>query len=250
MTTGGGVAPDQKESIMDSVVAVIPARGGSKRIPMKNIRMFAGKPIIAYSIQAACESKIFDRIIVSTDSEQVADIARRLGAEAPFLRPPELSDDYTGTVPVLLHALGWFESNGVSVDVFCCIYATAPFIQPKQLTEGYHLLRRHRAATVFTVTTFPYPIHRSLILNDRGRLEMLWPEHLKKRSQDLPETYHDAGQFYWADARRFREEKRLFSSDAVPLVLPRYSVQDIDTLEDWQTAEKKYLLERSGAYGG
>lgn len=221
-------------------VAIIPARAGSKRIPNKNIRHFMGKPIIAYSIEAAFETKFFKRIIVSTDSEEIARISREYGAETPFLRPPELSDDFTGTDAVVLHALKWLMEQGEMIDYICCIYATAPFVRTEDLAKGYDLVNNHGAGSVVSVTTFPYPIFRALKINDVKRLEMFWPEHYTSRSQDLPKAYHDAGQFYWAEVRRYLREKRFFSEDAVPVIVPRYLVQDIDTPEDWTTAEFLY----------
>jgi len=221
-------------------VAVIPARGGSKRIPGKNIKPFLGKPIIAYSIQAAADTKLFKRVIVSTDSEEIARISREYGAETPFMRPPELCDDFTGTDAVVMHTLQWLMSRGESIDYVCCIYATAPFIRSQDIVRGYELVKKHRAESALSVTTFPYPIFRGMKINDTGRLEMIWPEHFTSRSQDLPTAYHDAGQFYWAEVRRYLREKRFLSDDAVPVIVPRYLVQDIDTPEDWTTAEILY----------
>jgi len=219
------------------IVAIIPARGGSKRIPGKNIRNFAGKPIISYSIEAAEETGIFDRIIVSTDSEEIAQVAREYGAETPFIRPAEIADDYTGTDEVVLHALSWLKSSGCDFDYVCCIYPTAPLIRAEFIEKGFRLLKETGAATAFSVTTFSYPVFRSLRTNDAGRMEMIWPENYKKRSQDLPEAYHDAGQFYWADVPEYTEGKGFLSKDSVPVILPRYFVQDIDNEEDFKLAE-------------
>jgi len=221
-------------------VAIIPARIGSKRIPKKNIKNFHGKPMIAYSIKAALETKLFDRIIVSTDSQEVVDIAIAQGAEAPFIRPTELSDDFTGTDAVILHALNWLIDKGIDIQYMCCIYATAPFIRADYIVRGLELLKKHKAVSAFSVTTYPYPIYRSLEINDNGRLTMIWPDYMNVRSQDLSEAYHDAGQFYWADVKKYMIEKKFFSKDAIPIVLPRHLVQDIDTLEDWQRAEAMY----------
>ena len=223
-----------------SVVAVIPARGGSKRIPHKNIKPFCGKPMIAYSIEAAKNAGIFNRIIVSTDSKEIASIAKDFGAEIPFMRPVELADDFAGTDPVILHALKWLMEDGEKIDYICCIYATAPFVKAEYIIKGYNILRDKNAASCFSVTTYPFPIFRSLKINNQNRLEMFWPEYKERRSQDLPEAYHDAGQFYWADARNYLKEKQFYSKDAVPVILPRYLVQDIDTPEDWETAEKMF----------
>jgi pseudaminic acid cytidylyltransferase len=224
------------------IVAIIPARGGSKRISNKNIKPFAGKPIISYSIKAAQETNLFDRLIVSTDSEQIAKVAKFYGAEVPFIRPTELADDFTGTVPVLLHALNWLNEHDSMTNYFCCIYATAPFVQAEHIIEGYKLLKKRNAATVFSVTTFPSRIFRALRICKDGRIKMFWPEHENSRSNDLPEAYHDAGQFYWGNTNRFLMEKKLYSSDSVPVILPRHIVQDIDTLEDWEKAEKMYSV--------
>ena len=218
-------------------VAIIPARGGSKRIPRKNIKLFAGLPIIAYSIKAAQQCQLFSRVVVSTDSEEIARVARDYGAEVPFMRPIELADDFTGTDAVILHALNWLAEHGGAPEYFCCIYPTAPFLRPEYLRRGFELLVAQNAVTAFSVTTYPYTIFRSLKMNQRGRLEMLWPENFGKRSQDLPPVYHDAGQFYWGKTDRYVREKRILSSDALPIVIPRSLVQDIDTLEDWQQAE-------------
>jgi len=222
-------------------VALIPARAGSKRIPGKNIKPFAGQPIIAYSIQAAAASGLFSRIIVSTDSTEIASVARSYGAQAPFTRPAGLADDFTPTADVILHALDWLKANGALPEYFCCIYATAPFLRPEYLKAGFERLQAaDDAATAFAVTSFAYPILRALRLDKNNRLEMIWPEHLESRSNDLPEAYHDAGQFYWGRSRRFLTEKALFSQHAVPVILPRCLVQDIDTPEDWQTAEHMF----------
>lgn len=226
-------------------VAIIPARGGSKRIPGKNIKPFAGKPMIVYSIEAAFQSRLFDRIIVSTDSEEIAAVARQAGAEIPFVRPVELADDFTPTADVILHALDWLGEHGGVADHACCLYATAPFVQPSFLRQGFDLLLESGAASVFTVTTYPASIHRALKIEEDGHLAMVWPEYELTRSQDLSETYHDAGQFYWLDARRFSAEKKIYGRDARPVILPRYLVQDIDTLEDWLMAETMYTALRA-----
>ena len=228
--------------INKKVIAIIPARGGSKRIPNKNIKLFSGQPIISYSIKAAQASGLFDRIIVSTDSDEIAEVAKIYGAEVPFIRPAELSDDFTGTVPVLLHALDWLSEHGFDVDYFCCIYATAPFVHPEFIIRGFDLLKKRNALTTFSVTTFPYPIFRALKIGNNGGIEMFWPEHENSRSNDLPQAYHDAGQFYCCNTKRFLIEKKLFSSDSIPVILPRYLVQDIDTIEDWEMAEKMYSV--------
>lgn len=228
-------------------IAIIPARGGSKRIPGKNIKFFFGKPIIAYSIIAAKETGLFDRIIVSTDANEIGRVAKKFGAEVPFIRPAEISNDTADTEDVLIHALQWLSGIGQKPGYFCCIYATAPFIQPADLQRGYDLLCSQRAATAFAVTTYPYTIFRSLRMNAKGRIEMFWPENLNKRSQELPQAYHDAGQFYWADTQKFLESPKLFSEDSLPVVIPRYLVQDIDTAEDWEVAERIMMAAQMGA---
>lgn len=221
-------------------VAIIPARGGSKRIPGKNIKSFAGQPIIGYSIQAALTTGLFQRVIVSTDSDEIAAVARAFGAETPFVRPAGLSGDFTTTAEVVQHALDWLAIHDASVSHACCLYATAPFVQARFLRQGLDLLEGSRAGSVFTVTTYPASIYRALRQEADGRLAMVWPEHELTRSNDLPATFHDAGQFYWLDAPRFMIDKRIYSPDSRPIVLPRYLVQDIDTPEDWLTAEAMY----------
>ena len=164
-------------------------------------------------------------------------MAREHGAEAPFTRPAELADDYTPTAPVIIHALEWLAQQGEPAEYACCIYATAPFIQPQYLRQGYQLLVTRQVTSVFSVTTFAFPILRALKINEQGHLEMFWPEYEYSRSQDLPEAYHDAGQFYWLNCQLFLQERRVYTQDALPVILPRHLVQDIDTLEDWARAE-------------
>ena len=221
-------------------IAVIPARGGSKRIPRKNIRPFAGVPIIGYSIIAALESGLFDRVIVSTDDAGIAAVARQFGAETPFLRPPEIADDYASTNAVVKHAIEWFRARGEAPDYACCIYATAPFVQPEYLRQGYAMLAASDKQFAFSVTSFPFPIQRALRLVDGGAVDAFAPEHRLTRSQDLEEAYHDAAQFYWGRADAFVDGAVLFSPVSLAVILPRHLVQDIDTLEDWQRAELMY----------
>ena len=231
-------------------LAVIPARGGSKRIPRKNIREFAGRPIIAHSIGAALESGCFDRVIVSTDDEEIAAVARQWGAETPFLRPATLADEHTGTNAVVKHAIGWFREAGHAVELACCIYATAPFVQARYLRQGLERLAASDKAFAFSVTSFPFPIQRAIRINAAGAVEAIWPENIARRSQDLEEAFHDAGQFYWGRADAFLADTVLFSPVSLPVVLPRHLVQDIDTLEDWQRAEHMYrALELAGEIG-
>jgi pseudaminic acid cytidylyltransferase len=218
-------------------LAVIPARGGSKRIPRKNIKSFGGLPIIAWSINAALQSRCFDRIIVSTDDDEIAQVAQTYGAEAPFVRPPELSDDHIGTVPVISHAIAWQNANGQQVNEACCIYATAPFVQPQDLQRGLRILQRSDCDYAFAVASFVFPIQRAVRITPKQRIEMFQPEYFSARSQDLEEAWHDAGQFYWGKSNAWLAMKPVFCSNAAPVILPRYRVQDIDTPEDWERAE-------------
>lgn len=221
-------------------VAVIPARGGSKRIPGKNIKQFCGKPMIAWSIATALQSELFDRVIVSTDSQQIADIASHCGAEVPFSRPEGLSDDQCGTLEVVRHTVEWLNNNGSYPGYVCCIYATSPFLRPRFLRQGFDLLRNSNASFAFSVCTFPAPIQRSLGITADERIEAKWPEHMFTRSQDLEECYHDAGQFYWGTANAFEEQHTLFSHASIPVRVPRHLVQDIDTMEDWVRGEHMF----------
>ena len=198
-------------------VAIIPARGGSKRIPHKNIKPFGGKQIIAYSINAAKKSNLFKRIIVSTDSEEIAEVSRAYGAEVPFMRPPEISDDYTHVSPVIHHALQWLLNNSEVVEYICCIYAAAPLLKSKYICRGYELIKDNNATSSIAVTTFPYTIFRAYKINNAGRIEMVWPENFDTRSQDWPEAFHDAGQFFWANAKKYLKERTLLTSDTIPI---------------------------------
>ena len=218
-------------------LAVIPARGGSKRIPRKNIKPFGGLPMIVWSIKAALQSQCFDRIIVSTDDAEIAQVAQNHGAEVPFIRPAELSDDHTGTIPVIAHATAWQNNNGEQACEVCCIYATAPFVQAADLKRGLQTLQSTGAEYAFSVTSYAFPIQRAVRITPDQRLDMFQPEHFGTRSQDLPEAWHDAGQFYWGKAQAWLQGKPLFSHDAAPVTLPRHRVQDIDTPGDWERAE-------------
>jgi N-acylneuraminate cytidylyltransferase len=219
-------------------VAVIPARGGSKRIPRKNIKQFFGKPMIAWSIEAAKKSEIFDRIIVSTDDNEIASIAKEWGAEVPFLRPGELSEDHTATIPVIAHAVDWLLNQGEELEAVCCIYATAPFVDENDIVQGYTELTSGNWAYTFSATDFSAPIFRSFKMTEAGGVEMFYPEHFDTRSQDLPEAFHDAGQFYWGRTESWLQDKIFFSNESKPILIPRWRVQDIDTPSDWQRAEK------------
>jgi pseudaminic acid cytidylyltransferase len=223
----------------EKCIAIIPARGGSKRIPRKNIKLFHGKPLIAYSIEAALKSELFDKVIVTTDDEEIASIAKKYGADVPFIRPKELSDDFTNTKDVIDHALKYFEERGEKYDYECTIYATAPLLQPKYLIEGFVALKNSDAINAFSTTTMPFPIQRTFKLDKNGRCEMFWPQNYQTRSQDLEEAYQDAGQFYWTKLGK-KSDEIMFGKDSIPVILPRHLVQDIDTLEDWQRAEFMY----------
>jgi len=223
-------------------ICIIPARGGSKRIPRKNIKEFNGKPIIAYSIEAALESNCFDQVIVSTDDNEIAEVAKIYGAKVPFIRPAELSNDYAGTIPVIKHAIEWLENHGNTINNVCCLYATAPFIQPQTIFETFQQLQESKADYCFSVTNFAFPIQRSIRITQDDKVDMFYPENFNARSQDLEEAYHDAGQFYWGKAQAFKDELPIFSEAASPYILPRYLVQDIDTTEDWIRAEVMYRV--------
>lgn len=218
-------------------IAVIPARGGSKRIPKKNIKPFCGKPMIAWSIEAALASGCFDRVIVSTDDQKIADVALHYGAEVPFLRPRSLSDDHTGTTPVIRHATEWVSKNGTPATHVCCIYATAPFIRPTDIQDGLTALKTAACDYAFSVTSYAFPIQRAVKITAENRVEMFEPAHFQTRSQDLEEAYHDAAQFYWGTADAWLAERPIFGAKSTPVILPRHRVQDIDTPEDWITAE-------------
>lgn len=219
-------------------LAIIPARGGSKRIPRKNIREFAGKPLIGYPIEIALRSGLFDRVIVSTDDEEIASVASDLGADVPFLRPPELADDFTGTTEVMAHAVDWSQREWTTdLSAACCIYPTAPFIYVDDLEKGLALLESGDWQFVFSAATFASPIFRSFEMNDDGGLKMFYPEQFETRSQDLPEALHDAGQFYWGRPEAWLANKRIFEKYSSVVQIPRWRVQDIDTEEDWLRAE-------------
>lgn len=218
-------------------VCVIPARGGSKRIPRKNIKEFCGKPIIAYPIEAARQSGLFDKVIVSTDDEEIAEVAESFGAEVPFMRPKELSDDFTGTTPVVAHAIRELENGGLDVDIVCCVYATSVFLTPKLLGDGFDALTDGKEYS-FSVAEFSAPIFRSFKLLENGGVEMFFPEHFSARSQDLPSAYHDGAQFYFGRKDAFLNNLPIFAPHSAAVKVDRRMVQDIDTLEDWGIAEQ------------
>lgn len=218
-------------------IAVIPARGGSKRIPRKNIRSFLGKPMIAWSIEAAKASRLFDHVVVSTDDAEIASVAKQWGAEVPFVRPPGLSDDNTGITEVVAHAARWAKSAGWPVQSVCCVLATAPFLQVADLKRGLELLESGPWAYAFTATEYAAPIQRAFKHDAQGQVEMFFPENFYARSQDLPQALHDAAQFYWGRPEAWLDGKRIFERHSTTLSLPRWRVQDIDTEEDWRRAE-------------
>ena len=226
-------------------IAIIPARSGSKRIPKKNIKKFLGKPIISYSIKAAISSKIFDSVIVSTDSDEIARDALKYNAEVPFFRPKELSGDFLGIHEVVGHAVKYLEDCNEVIDYACCIYATAPLIQINDLIKGYNLIKKNNWDSVIAATKYSYPIYRSFKKLSTGGLKMVFPKHYNSRSQDLPEIYHDAGQFCWAKPKIWKNKPTGFSKNKTVIELSNLLVQDIDTIEDWKKAEKIYKTYKS-----
>ena len=218
-------------------IAVIPARGGSKRIPGKNIKPFCGKPMIAWSIEAALKSKCFEQVIVSTDDEEIASISRNYGADIPFVRPISIADNHTGIHQVIAHTVDWFQNQGITPDYFCCIYATAPFIQTTDIQSGLKLISEKHCDYVISVTSFAFPIQRASKIEADGKVGMFYSKNYNNRSQDLEEAYHDAGQFIWASPKVWKQCRPVFTSNSYPVILPRFRVQDIDTQEDWERAE-------------
>jgi N-acylneuraminate cytidylyltransferase len=218
-------------------VAVIPARGGSRRIPRKNIRLFCGRPMLAWTIDAARASGLFERVIVSTEDEEVAAVARDWGAETPFRRATALADDLTGTGPVVADATRWALDAGWSLDAVCCLYATAPFLASDDLHRGLAALLDGSWSYAFSATDFPASIFRAFRRHDDGGTEMFFPEHWETRSQDLPRALHDAAQFYWGRPSAWLEGRRVFDRWSVPILIPRWRVQDIDDIDDWTRAE-------------
>lgn len=222
-------------------IAIITARGGSKRIPRKNIKDFLGKPILAYSIEAALGSKLFDEVMVSTDDEEIAAIAARYGAKVPFLRSAENADDYATTSDVLEEVLETYEKNGRSFAWMCCIYPTAPFVTAKKLCNAMKEIKEKNADALVPVVKFSYPPQRCFVVQE-NKLVYQWPENIQKRSQDLEPFYHDAGQFYLAKVGSFKMSKTLVPPHTIPYILDEVEVQDIDSLEDWEMAEIKYKI--------
>lgn len=224
---------------MNKCICIIPARGGSKRIPRKNIKSFLGKPVIAYSIDAALRSGIFEEVMVSTDDEEIAEIARQYGASVPFMRSSETANDYAGTEDVISEVIERYRALEQEFETICCIYATAPFVKSERLYKAYGKLNENTDAA-FSVVSYSYPIQRSLRINKNGYVEMKFPQYLDARTQDLEETYHDAGQFYFVKTDSFFKEKTLWCRRTAPIILSELEVQDLDTETDWQLAELKY----------
>jgi N-acylneuraminate cytidylyltransferase len=227
-------------------LAIIPARGQSKRIPRKNIRDFCGKPMIAWSIEAALGSACFDRVIVSTDDDEIAGVAAQFGAEVPFRRPADLADDHTGTTDVIAHASRWAQDQGWAITAVCCLYPTAPMVSRDDLAQGLALFESGDWSYVFTATDFAAPIFRAFHQVPEGGVEMFWPERFATRAQDLPRALHDAGQFYWGRPRAWIESEVVFGPRSAPLIIPRWRVQDIDTPDDWRRAEALFIALGSG----
>lgn len=218
-------------------VAIIPARGGSKRIPRKNLKSFCGKPMLFRAIEAATAAGVFDKVLVSTDDQEIADLAVKSGAWVPFMRPNELADDYAPTRAVIKHALGWLKDNDYIVSHCCCLYATSPFVTGTVLKDAWLQLTSSDKDFCFSATSFAYPIQRAFYFDDAGDIAMFDESQFSSRSQDLVEAFHDAGQFYWGKSKAFLSDAPMFSAHASAFILPRYRVHDIDTPEDWETAE-------------
>lgn len=222
-----------------SAIAIITARGGSKRIPRKNIKDFLGKPILAYSIEAARKSQLFAEVMVSTEDEEIASIARSYGANVPFLRSQQNADDYSGTADVLEEVVETYEKNGQSFKWLCCLYPTAPFVTAEALKKAYQKLKQEKAEALLPVVKYAYPPQRCFVI-ETGKLRYKWPQYIRSRSQDLEPYYHDAGQFYWLKTKIFKAQKTLVPENTIPFLLSELDVQDIDQAEDWEIAEMKY----------
>jgi len=223
-------------------VAIIPARGGSKRIPRKNIKEFNGKPIIAWAILAAQKSGLFDYIIVSTDDDEIKSVSEKYGAIVPFIRPADISDDHTPTVPVISHAVKEIDRLYQHVEYACCIYPCSPLLLASDMVEAFNMLESTGADFVYPVVEYPHPIFRSMRQSENGKMEFIYPKHELTRTQDLERVFHDAGQFYWGRAEAWRELKKMHT-DGLGMEIPSYRVVDIDTEDDWKRAE---LLSQSG----
>lgn len=223
-------------------IAIIPARGGSKRIERKNVKEFAGVPVIAYSIRAALRAGCFDEVMVSTDDKEIAEVARRWGASVPFMRSAETANDFATTADVIAEVLNGYKAQGREFDTLACIYATAPFVTAERLREAAAIIERGEAQAAFTCVEYSYPTQRCLVIGPEGRIGMKYPEYAKARSQDLQKTYHDAGQFYFSTVRAFESCGSLWGPDTRPIILPELEVQDLDTPVDWRLAEMKYEM--------
>lgn len=222
-------------------LAIIPARGGSKRIPRKNIKDFLGKPIISYSIEAALNSELFDEVMVSTDDDEIAEVAIKYGAKVPFLRSNKNSDDYSTTIDVINEVISGYKiKNNADFENGCCIYPTAPLLKIEHLKNGYNKLILNDYSTVFSAVEFSYPIWRGLSINEDNGAKMIWPQHLNDRSQDLQKVYHDAGQWYWFKTKELTDS--FLSGKTAIIKLDETEVQDIDNLTDWKLAELKYKI--------
>jgi len=217
-------------------IAIIPARGGSKRIPGKNSKMFCGKPMIAWAISCALESKMFDKVIVSTDDEYIAQVALAAGAETPFVRPDNLADDFTPTVPVIAHAVDTCQAMGWDIEYACCIYPCSPFLQTTDLMDAFALMKETDAYFAYPVTDYVHPIKRAMRRMPAGHMQFLQPEHELSRTQDLEKSYHDTGQFYWGKASAWKSRMKMHTA-GVGMVVPNWRVVDIDNPDDWKRAE-------------
>lgn len=228
-------------------LAIITARGGSKRIPKKNIKEFCGKPIIYYAIRAALETEIFDEVMVSTDSNEIKEIALKYGAKVPFMRSEKNSDDYATTEDVIMEVLNEYKNRyNNEFENVCCIYPTAPFIDGEILKKACKVMEQKNPSVVIPIVQFSYPPQRCFIMDEKGYAKFKYPQYVRTRSQDLEKQYHDAGQFYIYNVKKLFEKKGIIEDDFAPIILPEISVQDIDTLEDWRIAELKYELLKNG----
>lgn len=227
------------------IVCIIPARGGSKRIPKKNIKTFSGQPIIAYSIQNALNSNLFDEVMVSTDDPEIAEIAVKLGAKVPFLRSAKMADDFAPTIDVVREVVAAYAKKGVEFDRVCCLYPCAPFVTIDLLKSGLDLLEKEKFDSVFPVVAFAYPIQRALKVSETKRTEMFNPEHLASRSQDLEKAFHDSGQFYWLNISAILQKNQVITDNSGVIEVSELNSHDIDTLTDWKLAELKYALLQS-----
>ena len=222
-------------------IAIIPARGGSKRIPKKNSKLFSGFPMISWAIKTAQKSNLFDAVVVSTDDEKIAEISEKLGAQIPFIRPKELSDDLTPTVPVIAHGVKFLMDKGWALEYACCIYPCSPFLRSDDLSEAYELIESKQSDFIYPVTEYAHPIQRGMRLLPSGQMEFLYPENELKRTQDLETVYHDCGQFYWGRANAWLEQKKMHT-DGLGLVLPNWRFVDIDNENDWIRAEEIFKV--------